>query len=102
MSEKSTKRTIDDLRKQVEELDDERVLIALDSLFELAKGVYMEEETLSGSIKRYKKEPDRQAAQFIVERALGKTPVALQGTGDKGQILFEVVNFGGKDNCGKK
>lgn len=101
---KATEPTAEELIGAIEKskLNDKILAILLETLTEVANGYYYEKETLDGSKRIYKKEPSEKALEYLTDRILGKTPVALQGTGDKGQFVFEIINFGGDDDCGKE
>lgn len=75
----SKKNLSEELIKQIEKGEADRLLPLLDALYDLARGVYMEEETLGGVVRRYKEKPDRQAAEYLVDRALGKPTQAIEG-----------------------
>jgi hypothetical protein len=44
----------------------------LDKLFELAEGIYEQKEIADDVVIVYKRPPDRQAAEYLVDRVMGK------------------------------
>jgi len=91
-------KSVQELISEIKEskLNDKTLAILLDALLDLARGAYMQEETLSGSIRRYKEKPDRQALEFLTNRILGSVPQTIQGTGKEGAI--GVVIYPSKEN----
>lgn len=92
-----SKFTAKDLINKVEQekLNDEMLKIVIDSLYDLAKGVYVLEETQFGTVRRYKKEPNKEAGIYLCDRLLGKVPQAIKGTGDQGEHIIKVIQFAG-------
>lgn len=66
----------------------------IDLQFELAQGVFVEETTVTGQRKVYKRPPDRDAGQYLINRIMGK-PVERQEIGgvDGGVIEVSFVNY---------
>jgi len=79
----------DKIIKQIEKGEEDRIIPLLDALYDLSVGVYIMEETLSGQVRRYREKPDRQAAEYLVDRALGKPIQAIEG-GEK-PIRLEIT-----------
>lgn len=44
----------------------------VDAMLDLALGVYVDEEREDGTIKRYRRAPDRRAAEYLINRIMGK------------------------------
>jgi len=53
-------------------------------LMELAMGVTMAKRGKDGNVNIYVEAPDRQAAEYLVERVMGKVPQRHEVTGDEG------------------
>ena len=60
-------------------------------LFELVKGVTVEEERKDGSTSIYTKPPNETAAKTLLEFRFGKAPQSMTLTGKDGEQLFELV-----------
>lgn len=52
-----------------------------------AKGLYVEEIDKFGKVRRYQKEPDKQAAQLLIEHAMGRPPNSLQLPPGNGELI---------------
>src|SRR3990167_6977239 len=101
MDEENKKIEVETLKKQIDTLGNTAALMAYKSLCDLADGLYVEEPTLGGNVRRYRKEPNREAAQYIIDRNLGRPKQAIEGPGEDGAFKVEITNYGGSDNCGK-
>lgn len=90
---------VKEIIKKVEEakLNDKMLERLLDALFDLAEGCYVAEDILIGKevvkVRRYKKEPNREAAQFLTERILGKLPNTIKGEGEGGAIPVQITGI---------
>lgn len=62
----------------------------IDWQFELAAGVWVEETTKDGERKVYKRPPDREAGQYLINRIMGK-PIERQEIGGVDGGLIEVA-----------
>ncbi len=71
----------------------------IDRMFELASGVMVEEMDAEGGVNVYSKVPDRQAAEYLINRIMGKPTERKELSGeDGGKILTElVISFGDDD-----
>lgn len=68
----------------------DRLPMLIDKLFELAEGVTVQELKADGSPLIYTRPPDRQAAEYLVNRVMGK-PVEKQEHGWDQEKPVEVV-----------
>ena len=79
---------------KAEKLIADRLPELVDLQFELAQGVWVEETTAMGLRKVYKRAPDRDAGQYLMNRILGK-PIERQEIGgvDGGLIEVSFVDY---------
>ena len=82
---------ISELDKLIE--DDASVKPLVDALRDLALGVYMLEEGISGVRRVYKQPPDRQAAEYLVDRAKGKSAQAVRFVDKDNNDILSVADI---------
>lgn len=59
----------------------------IDLQFELAQGVWIEETTPLGHRKVYKRAPDREAGQYLINRIMGKPTERQEISGPQGRPI---------------
>ena len=77
-----------DIIKKLEKDGVENAPVFIEILRELANGVFYEKVGLDKRVRVYKREPDREAAQYLVDRALGRIPQRTELTGKDGKDLI--------------
>ena len=90
---KENKKEVETLKKQIDELGNTAALMAYERLCDLASGIYVLEETQFGTVRRFRKEPNREAAQDILDRSLGKASQEVRGPGEDGAFVFNVIKY---------
>lgn len=68
----------------------DRLPSLIDNMMALADGIWVEEMTIEGARIVYKRPPDRQANQYLIDRILGKPTERHELTGEDGEPLFKV------------
>lgn len=77
----------------------DKLPLLIDRMFELADGVAVQDIDNEGGVNVYIKPPDRQAAEYLINRIMGKPTERKELSGeDGGAIPVEVtISFGDDD-----
>lgn len=68
----------------------------VDKLMELVEGVEIERVDRNGQSRVYSQPPDRQAAEYLIDRVLGK-PIARNEQGDPGDFDLDLSSLDADD-----
>jgi hypothetical protein len=84
----------DELRNEVQKIVIERKQEIIDALMDLAKGIWREETQLDDSgkpikVKIYKKAPDKEVAQYLLNQVMGKPKESASVQGKVNFIMDE-------------
>jgi hypothetical protein len=76
-----------------------KLLDIVDKAWELVEGVYVQVPDKDGKpTKVYKRPPDGPTIKFLIEKLTGKAVLPLEGTGEGGEFIVQVINYGAKED----
>lgn len=75
------------IKTQAHKLIDKEWLEIVQGLIDRAKGLYVTEMSVDGNINRYRKDPDREAAIFLINQKIGRP---TEGLSEESKVIFEM------------